>query len=489
MDRSESFSRTVLSALGWATATRFAAQIMNWAMTFVVVRLISPEEYGLMAITMAVAGFLQSLSYAGFSDAIVQRSRLSDEELRDVFGLIVVINLAFLLVICAASYPLAGFYGEPRLAALLQAAALMFPIITVLAIPRAKLEKALALKQISRVEVAGNLLSGAGTVVLAWAGAGVWSLLIGMLLNAALRALGYELLAPSLTLPRFRFARHGQVIRFGGLRSAENVLWYLYTNVDVFLIGKMLGQHSLGIYSIALYVARLPLDKLAPVIKPVAFPAFSAIQDDAYQAVRYLCKANEILALIGFPVFFGISATAPELVDLLLGPSWRTAAEPLRLLALAMSLRLIGLVIPSFLQGMGNARASLANTVFATFLFSAAFVIGCNWGVVGVCVAWLVATPIHFLNLVRRVNEVADVSLEVLLEPLLRPLAGSAIMYALVTATRALLPEQFPLSATLAVLVCTGVLCYGVFVLIFCRPLLAGMFALAGSQMGFGRSD
>ena len=439
-----------------------------------------------MAITMAISGFLQSLSYAGFSDAIVQGSRLDEEDLRDVFGLIVIVNLAFFLVLFAASYPLARFYGEPRLASLLRAAGLMFPIIAILAIPRAKLEKALALKQISRVEVAGNLVSGIATVFLAWVGAGVWALLIGMLLNAALRAIGYEMLAPFFRLPRFRFARHGQVIRFGGLRSAENVLWYVYTNADVFLIGKLLGQHVLGIYSIAIYVARLPLDKLAPVIKPVAFPAFSAIQDRSDDAVRFLCKAMEILSFAGYPVFFGISAIAPEIVELVLGSRWDEASLPVQLLALGMAPRLVGLVIPSFLQGMGNARASFNNTVFATVLFPTAFAVGSYWGIVGVCIAWIVATPIHFMNLVRRVTLVASAPLGALLLPQLKPLVGAAAMYALVATARGLLPSDLSLSLTIVTLVAVGVLSYGTFVLIFCRSTLAYLLALVRAQASLG---
>jgi O-antigen/teichoic acid export membrane protein len=108
-----SLKRSVLTAVGWATATRLAGQLANWAMTLATVRFLRPQDYGLMAVTIAITGFLQSLSYVGFADAIVQSRRLGDEDLRGVFGLILTINAIGLVLLCALAYPAAWFYGEP----------------------------------------------------------------------------------------------------------------------------------------------------------------------------------------------------------------------------------------------------------------------------------------------------------------------------------------------------------------------------------------
>jgi O-antigen/teichoic acid export membrane protein len=478
MEDTGSIKSSVLKAVGWATATRLVGQMANWAMTFATVRLLRPEDYGLMAMTMAIAGFVQSLSYVGVSDAIVQKRHISDDDLRSVFGLILLINAACLALLCGLAYPAAWFYGEPRLVVLLQFASLMFIPIALQSLPRATLEKKLDLKTVSRIELVSNVAGGAFVLALAWAGAGVWALISGMLFTTLLRSLGFGLVVPYFRRPRFTLRNLSGILRFGGLRTAEQLLWALYTNSDVFIIGKLLGSDILGIYSVSYYVAALPVDKLAIVIKPVAFPAFAQVQHDRAEALRYLEKALRLLAYICFPIFFGIAATSPQIVAIALGPKWAEAVTPLAIVAFGMTLRPVGLVIPSFLMGIGEVGASFKNTLFATILFPLAFVIGGQWGLVGACAAWLVAYPLQFLALIRRVALVSKTSIAPLIEPLLSPLAGSLVMYIAVRASAAVLPEGLNAWNSFACLATIGILVYLGYTAVFLRPVLTELSGL-----------
>ena len=477
MADSSSFKRSVLSAAGWAAGTRFAAQLLNWAMTLATVRFLRPEDYGLMAVTVSVTGVLHSLSHTGFADAIVQR-RPSEEDLRSVFGLILVVNAAALVLVCAVAYPVAWLYGEPRLAFLLLGASLGFVAVALQAVPRAMLEKRLDLKTITRIDLVSTVSGGVVVLGLAWAGAGVWSLLAGMLLRSALEVAGFAVIAPYFRRPRFLFGNITGILRFGGLRSIENLIWSFYVNSDVFIIGKLLGTETLGIYSVARTVAALPVEKLAGVVKPIAFPAFAQVQDDRSESLYYLQKAMRLLGFLCFPVFFGMAATAPQIVSIVLGPKWAAATLPLAILAVAMALRPVGILIPSFLQGIGEIVASFKNTLFAAILFPVAFAIGSRWGLVGVCVAYLVAYPIQLLVLLRRVAIVAQVTILDLITPLLSPLAGSLLMYAGVRAVDVWLPAAGAWSVA-PWLVASGVLVYIGYTALFMRPLAAELAGLA----------
>ncbi|HEY1260656.1 MAG TPA: lipopolysaccharide biosynthesis protein [Stellaceae bacterium] len=472
-----SLKRSVLTAVGWATATRLAGQLANWAMTLATVRFLRPQDYGLMAVTIAITGFLQSLSYVGFADAIVQSRRLGDEDLRGVFGLILTINAIGLVLLCALAYPAAWFYGEPRLAGLLLAASLVFIAVALQAVPRALLEKKLDLKRVTRIDLASNILSGTLVLLLAWAGAGVWSLLSGLLFRGILQAIGFGFAAPYFRRPRFTLRNLSEVLHFGGLRTAENLLWTFYASADVFVIGKLLGADILGIYSVARTVAALPVEKLSGVVKPIAFPAFAQVQDNRDEALHYLQKATRLLGFLCFPVFFGIAATAPQIVSIALGPKWTQATLPLVILAIAMALRPIGILIPSFLIGIGQIRASFKNTLFATILYPLAFAVGSHWGLIGVCAAWLVATPIQLLVLLRRVAIITGITIFDLIAPLLPPLAGSLVMYASVRAIDVWLPTAG--SSAAPWLVVSGVLVYLGYAALFMRPLATELVALA----------
>jgi O-antigen/teichoic acid export membrane protein len=454
------------------------AQIVNWAMTLATIRLLEPEDYGLMAVTMTITGFMSSLSTVGITDAVVQKAQVTAEDLRNVFGFLLIVNAGCLVVLCALAYPAAWFYGQPRLVALLQVASLLFVASAFQAVPRAVLDKQLDMKAVSRVEALAAIAGGALVLLLAWRGAGVWSLLAGPLLAAGLRAVGFALAARQFPLPRFRFATLSDIIRIGGLRTAEQVLWFFYTNCDFLIIGKLLGADIAGVYYVSRYLAAMPVDKFAVTLRPVAFPAFASVQHDRNEALHYLRKVMRLLAFTSFPVLLGLAATAPQVVFVALGPKWAAAATPVAILAMAMALRPVGLMIPPFLLGIGEFAASFRNTLFATILFPAAFAIGSYWGLIGVCLAWLIAFPIQLLSLVRRAALVSRTSIGSLLIPLLSPLVGSLIMYAVVRGTAAIMPATLGVWTTLMSLIAIGVLVYLGYTLIFLRPVALELIGL-----------
>ncbi len=475
MDDTASLRQSVRRAVGWSTALRLVGQLATWAMTLATVRFLHPQDYGLMAVTTAIYGLLQSISYVGFADAIVQNRRIAGEDLRKVFGLILVVNAACLVLSWAAAYPAAWFYGEPRLVPLLQLAGLTFIPMALQAIPRATLERRLDLRSVSWIDLVSNVVGGAAVLALAWMGEGVWSLMYGMLLTTLLRSAGFCLVAPYFRRPRFSVRNLSGVLQFGGLRTAENILWYFYANADVFIIGKLLGSDILGIYSVSRNIAALPVEKFALAIRPAAFPAFARVQHDRMEALGYLQKAMRLLAFFCFPVFFGIAATSPQIVGVMLGPKWVDATIPLAILAMAMALRPIGLLIPTFLIGMGEIVASFKNTLFATILYPVAFIAGSHWGLLGVCIAWLIAYPLQLLVLLRRTAIVTRTSIWALTTPLARPLVGALFMYVSVRLLDAALPDGLGAGASFAWLVAGGAVIYLAYSTLFLRPLMTEM--------------
>ncbi len=473
MDDAGALKGSVLRAVGWAGANRMVGQLVTWTMTLVTVRILDPRDYGLMAIVMAVANFLASVSSVGFANVIVQSRQISDEALRSVFGIVLMMNAASIALLCELAYVAAWFYGEPRLVSLLQASSLLFAAFAFQAIPRAILQKRLDLKTLSLVDLASNTSGGVVVLFLAWHGAGVWSLVAGALFGALVRTIGLCLAAPYFRRPRFTLRDTSEILRCGGLRTVESLLWTIYSSSDVFIIGRLLGPQILGIYSVSRYLAALPSEKLALAIGPVILPAVSRVQDDRGEALRYLKKAIRILAVLSLPVFFGIAATSPQFVASVLGPRWSQAATPLAIVAFGLALRPIGDLLPSFLIGLGEYVASFKNTLYATILFPSAFIAGSHWGLLGVCGAWLVASPLQMLALLHRVALATRSSTSGLILPLLPPLAGSLIMYLTVRLVAGVLPPSLGSWLSLLWLVAVGAIIYLGYAALFLRPVLA----------------
>ena len=474
----------VVRAVGWATATRFLAQLVNWAMTLATVHFLRPELYGLAAITTTIAAFISEAGSGAMMDVVVQRSSLSEAELPNIFGLVLVINAVCLVLICGVSYPAAWFYGEPQLTILLVVVSLQLIPMSFRAVPRALLDRRLDLKSVSRVDAVARILGGAFVFFLAWAGAGIWALILGPILVATLQAIGYGVAARYFQSPRFSFAGLAYLRHFGGIRMVEQLLWNIYISADVFIIGRVLSADLVGIYYVSRNLAALPVEKFSVTVRPVALPAFSLVQHDRSLAVGYLRKTARLLGFLSFPVLFGIAAVSPQAVSVALGPKWSAAATPVAILAVAMALRPIGLIIPSFLMGMGEFAASLRNTTFNTILFVVAFLIGSHWGLIGVCGAWLVAYPIQLLSAARRAAQVSGTTTVHLLSPLLAPLTGALIMFAAVRSLDAMLAGRLQTLAELLVLVAAGMIVYGAYTLAFMRPVARELLGLARPSRG-----
>ena len=204
----------VMRGVAWASATRIAGQMLNWVITLTVVRFLVPSDYGLMAITMAVTGFLAAMSYVGFSDVLVQ-SRDADAAAGEAFGLILLANLAFLVILFASAPAIAGFYHDPRLIPLLRVVSFSFILLAAASLSRAKLQRELALKQMSAVDMASNLAGGLTTILLAWRGFGVWALLDGYMLAETVRTIGFLILAPMRHWPALPSRRQSGLMRLG----------------------------------------------------------------------------------------------------------------------------------------------------------------------------------------------------------------------------------------------------------------------------------
>lgn len=189
---------------------------------------------------------------------------------------------------------------------------------------------------------------------------------------------------------------------FGGNITLSRLLWFFFTQIDVIIVGKLLGKEMLGFYSVSMQLASLPVQRVSSIVNQVAFPVFSRIQSNLDQFRQFVLKAIRILSLIAFPVLWGISSVANEMVLLLLGEKWETAILPLQLLALMMPFRMIANFLPSATDALGRPDIGMKNVLLATTIMPVALIIGVQDGIVGVAVTWATIYPfILFINYQR----------------------------------------------------------------------------------------
>jgi O-antigen/teichoic acid export membrane protein len=386
----------VLSGLRWSTGAKMGAQLVSWACTLVVMRLLEPRDYGLMAMSVAFVSFCTLLNEMGLGAALVQTRELTERMLRQVFGAVLVLNAALFLLLVLGAPLIAMFFDEPRLKTYVPVLAFQFPLFALFVVPDALLAREMDFRRKSIIELFATVLSALATLTGAILGFGVWALIVGALVFPLVRVIGLNRIVSYPRRPLFDFRGFSSLARFGGMVSAERVLWYLYSRADVFIIGKLLGAQALGFYSVAMHLASLPMEKVAGIMHQVGFPAFSRIQGNKDLARSYTLKVTRIVGNLALPLFLGMSAVAPEFVAVVLGDSWSAAVVPLQLLALIAPLRVLNVALAPAVQGFGRPDISVKALALACVVMPAAFLIGSRWGLVGVSIGWFVGYALWF---------------------------------------------------------------------------------------------
>jgi teichuronic acid exporter len=458
-----SLKQRIVTAVGWSTGVKVAFQLVTWAMTLLVIRILSPDDYGLMAVSQVFANFLLGFSALGLDDALVQRESTPKPIVASAFGMILLTSAALTILLALAAYPIGWWYQDERLIPLIQVTSLGFLLNGLIALPRVYLMKSLRVRPMFVIELSSGMVGALTVIALAYMHYGVWALQLGWLVSNVVKLLGFAALTSEFYVwPRFRFAGLRPLFNYGIYRTLEYTAAVAYSSADIFIISRWLGPTELGLYTVAMNFAGMPLNKIGPILNATAFPAFAMVQSQQSEARFYALKSLRMMSTIAVPVFFGICATAPEIVDIVFGANWAATKPILAVLALATSFRAIVLMIPPYLQGIGDSRAAFWCTMIGVAVFPPAFLLGSHWGVIGVCYAWLGAYPLVFTLIAFIAARRGGLDMGAVLFTPVQPMVAGAVMILATTLLRANLPPEFPELARFAVLVVTGAAVYGV---------------------------
>lgn len=426
----------VISALRWNTAAKLISQALNWGMTIVIIRLLSPADYGLMAMTMTFVFLLSGLADVGLASAVIQAPRLEMNLLRRVQGFILTTCLGVFVLLQLGAPLIAAFFKEPQLSDLVRVMSLEILIGAPAALSGAMLMRELRVKITSTVELTTGVLSSVVTALLAWKGFGVWSLVFASLVRVSMSTIVLLIVSPLRLNPSFRWTGMSDLFVFGGLSTVNQVLQRLNAQLDSLIAGRVLGSVALGVYSVSMHLASLPAAKLGSIIGDVVFPAFARIQADHAAVRRQLLYAIGLLAFVAFPVFFGLSAVAPEAVTVLLGDRWAMAVIPLTVIPLVMPIRIINGIVATAAYGTGRPGIAVQNQVTLLVLMTIGLTAGGSWGVIGFTFAWAIVLPIVALLGFRKAGKALGLPMATMLSPLLRPAVAAFSMYVVVCTYR-----------------------------------------------------
>jgi O-antigen/teichoic acid export membrane protein len=460
----------VASSLRWNAIVKLCGQLINWAITLFVIRLLLPADYGLMAMSNVIIGFIVMIAEMGFGASLVQSATLDSMRIRQVWGAAILINTAACAFIAAAAPWIADFYSEPRLVLVVQVAALQFLLIAASLVPAALLRRELRFKRLSFVELGSGVFGNGITLALAYSGYGIWSLVFGALSIALFRAITLQIVAPVGLWPSFSFRGARRIVSFGASLTLSRILSYLLSQVDILIAGKMLGKAALGLYSVSIHLASLPMQRVSSIVNEIALSAFAKIQGDREAIASSLRLSVRIIALLAFPSLFGLALVAPELVRIAMGPKWVDAILPFQIIASIIPLRMVGTLISTAVISVGRVNITVFTNLVGTVVAVPLFLFASRYGIVGMSLGWAALAPLMLALTMYRGSSVLGVSVVAIMVDLARPVLASVLMAIAVTLTRGYL-EFAGDGIRLSILVGTGIIVYCASTMLINRPL------------------
>ncbi|MDP9414156.1 MAG: lipopolysaccharide biosynthesis protein [Pseudomonadota bacterium] len=472
------FAERVKAAVIWRSGGQIVAQFITWAATFIVIRLLQPTDYGLFAMAQVVLVFLNLMNGYGFANALVQSESVDRRKIAQVFGMLILLNGGLALGQIAMAPVAASYFRQPMVADLLTVQALLYLFTPFIAIPNALLSREIDFSRQAKVNLLAAVLSAAAALFCAMLGFGVWTLVIAPLVLFGARAVGLTLALPWLVPPSFRFEGAGTMFRYGGAMVLVQFFWFVQSQSDVFIAGRSVSPHDLGIYTTALFLTQIVAAKFVPPLNEVAFAAYSRIQTRPGGLASSFLKAVRLIMLLTLPFHFGLAATAEPLILTMLGEQWVEAVPLVRILALAMPFMTLQILFGPATNALGRAGIALRVSVAGALIMSASFFIGIQFGTEGLAFAWLAGFPLLTAITAAFSLPVIGVTAGALLRAVMPGLATSAAMLAAVLCLDALLPP-LPAQARLLILVSSGAAAYGALLMLFARNVVAELLALA----------
>lgn len=416
--------------------------LLRTGSTIVLARLLTPRDYGLIAMVSAVTNFVTMFNDMGLSFATIQKADVNHAQISTLFWLNVLMGFGLFVLTAALSPVVAWFYGEPRLTWITLALSFNFLCTGLTVQHLALLRRQMRFGAVAIVEILSLAVGIAVGIVAAFYGCRYWAL---VLMQLAMSITGTVVLwgvcrwRPGLPVHKSGIS---SMVHFGLNVTGFGIVNYFSRNLDSVLIGRFCGSAVLGLYSNAYKLLLWPLDYIRGPLTLVAMPALSHLQNDPVRYRRYYYKLLSLLALMSTPLIIFLAVCSDNVIRLLLGEQWAGAAILFKIMAFAGFIQVImgtsGLVLLSSGQSGRYFKAGFFNSLFMV----ASFIIGLQWGALGVATSYAIVNYLTLFPLLWYCFRFTPVSTLLFLKAVWSPVTASLLMGAVVFLCRSFLINQ-----------------------------------------------
>lgn len=430
----------MLHGSAWMIALRWAVRLIGLVSTVILARLLTPADFGVVAIAMIVVGLFEMLSLTGQALAIIRHENPTREHYDSAWTISLLIGLAIAVGIFIAAPFTNAYFHEPRAVPVMQCLGLRAILGALENIGVVNFRRDLNFSRLVSYNIVTRVFQFALTITLAVTLRTYWALVAGILAGQSARTVFSYVVHPYR--PRLSFARAAEIWSFSLWTFARAIAGYLQTQIDNIAIGGLLGTASMGRYTVSKDVATAPAMEITEPMITALFPVMSKVRSDPVELRHLYLRALGWAAIIGASTGFGILLVANDLVAVVLGPKWTAAAPILGWLALngcTIALQNGGYTILDVL-GLPHIGAGMQWARLAVYGVAICIVAWLTRNLVDIAAARVAISVVLLPTVFVMVGRRAGVSARQYIAVLWRPFAAAGVMSLVVLSLNGALP-------------------------------------------------
>ncbi|MBZ5975038.1 lipopolysaccharide biosynthesis protein [Leuconostoc gelidum subsp. gelidum] len=388
--------RLFLSGFLYTAIGRYSNVLIAILVDIFLSRLLSPADYGIVAILTVLLALFQLFSDAGIGAAIIQNRKVTQSDLRTLFTLSFILAIFLGITFGLIGIPLAWFYQNKIYAKLTWFLALAVVFFALVAVPKASMLRQKKFKEVNYISVFAGLCGGSTGIIIAILGGGVYALLFNTVVNSFVTLIVTICFSKVWPTKVIHFKPIIKIYSFATNQLGFNIVNYIAHNLDSILIAKYMSAGQLGIYNKAYRLILYPTSMFNGLITPILLPVLADHQSNVSVIRNVYLKLQHITALIAIPLSVFLFFSANSIINTLYGEQWQGAALPFAILSLSVWTQMLNANAEAIFQSRNKVKKLLKIGIYTAIFDVVATIVGVmNGNVVSVSVALLLSFSVN----------------------------------------------------------------------------------------------
>lgn len=425
--------RTLASGFGWLAVCNYSNRILGVLSTLILAKVLSPSDFGLVAIAAMMLEVIQLVKDMGLSEALIYSKREDRVALDTAHTVLFAYNILLFLLAAAAAPFVARFYDNPTIIPVVVLMSSTLVMNSLRVIPLTLIRKNLEYRSMVVPEVVPATTSSIVSIAMALLGFGVWSLVAKALVHGGLSLILLSMV--SAYKPRFGFDRTAawELMHYGKFIAGTSVLLVALYNVDRFLVSSLVGIAALGMFDLAMRVAELPIRQVSFLVGAVMFPVFARMESSGPALNHVFMKTLKYTSVVTVPAAIGISIFGPRLMETLYGTRWEGIQQPLRVVALYAGIRSLSSVIHDLYKATGNPHVMQRIVLFKLIAIASLGAPALHaYGILGMAVLIVLTYSIALTWEIAELARILTMPMSAIVRVLMGPVVVSTLVMVLV---------------------------------------------------------